>query len=350
MKLLIITQKVDINDDNLGFFHSWLQKFSERLDEVYVICLWKGEFRLPDNVHVLSMGKERGVSRMGQLFLLQRYLLQTLPKVGGVFVHMCPIYAIASFPLSKLFRRKIVLWFLHRNISWKLRLSEKLVDEIVTASEESFQMKSKNKVKIIRHGIDVDLFKPPVSVKRHEKFVVLSVGRISPIKNQDILIIAADILINKKGLKDIIIKFIGTPIEKKEEEYLKKLKGLVNESGLKDYVDFLGGKPHQKIIDFYQTSDVLVNLSPTGGMDKVVLEAMACEKPVLVCNNTFKNDINIYTDKLIFKEDDPEDLADKIVALRGLADPSIGPHLREVVVERHNLNNLIGKIINEFKK
>jgi len=31
MKLLIITQKVDIDDDNLGFFHRWLEKFSEKL-------------------------------------------------------------------------------------------------------------------------------------------------------------------------------------------------------------------------------------------------------------------------------------------------------------------------------
>ena len=34
MKLLIITQKVDINDDNLGSFHNWLEKMAEKTNEL----------------------------------------------------------------------------------------------------------------------------------------------------------------------------------------------------------------------------------------------------------------------------------------------------------------------------
>ena len=46
MKLLIITQKVDINDDNLGFFHDWIKEFARQVENVIVICLQKGEYKL----------------------------------------------------------------------------------------------------------------------------------------------------------------------------------------------------------------------------------------------------------------------------------------------------------------
>ena len=147
MKILIIAQKVDINDDNLSFFHRWIEKFSEKLDEVFVICLWQGEFNLAKNIKVYSLGKEKGVSKIGQLICLQKYLLKILPKVDGIFVHMCPIYAIASYPLAKIFRKKMILWFLHKQVGWKLRLAEKLVDKILTASEESCRLKNRKKIK-----------------------------------------------------------------------------------------------------------------------------------------------------------------------------------------------------------
>ena len=121
MKLLVITQKVDINDDNLGFFHGWLEKFAEKLDKVYVICLWRGEYKLPENVRVFSLGKEKGISKIFQLVRLQKYLIQLLPKVDGVFIHMCPIYVVASFSLTKVFKKKMILWFLHKSVNWKLK-------------------------------------------------------------------------------------------------------------------------------------------------------------------------------------------------------------------------------------
>ena len=41
-KLLFITQKVDKDDDVLGVYHRWLEKLAEKLDMIYVICLYKG--------------------------------------------------------------------------------------------------------------------------------------------------------------------------------------------------------------------------------------------------------------------------------------------------------------------
>ena len=358
MKLLIITQKVDINDDNLGFFHRWLEKLASRVEKLYVICLAEGEHHLPRNTTVYSLGKERGYSKISQLFRLQKFLFKNLPETDGVFVHMCPIYAVASWPLVKIFKKRMILWFLHRNVNWKLKLAEKCVDRILTASEESCRLKNRKKIEVVGHGIDIDFFKPLPGAKYQisDNFRIISVSRISPIKNLPTLIKTVSILVNKKNIKDIEIKIIGTPLGKDEEEYKKELKEDVDKlykltpTGEKPpgRINFLGGKPHRKMAEIYQQNDLLINLSPTGGMDKVVLEAMACAIPVLVSNRTFKEDFGNYADALIFQERDPQDLAQKILDLRNADIVAIGDYLRKQVVRRHNLDNLIVKIIAEF--
>ena len=60
MRLLVLTQKVDQDDEILGFFHTWISLFSEHTDSVEVITLSEGRHDLPKNVHVHSMRKKSG--------------------------------------------------------------------------------------------------------------------------------------------------------------------------------------------------------------------------------------------------------------------------------------------------
>lgn len=346
MKLLIITQKVDINDDNLSFFHRWLEKFSERLEELYLICLWQGEFHLPRKVIVYSLGKEKGYSKIRQFFRFQKFLFKNLPKVNGVFYHMCPIYAIISFPLTKIFRKKMILWFIHKSVNWKLKLAEKLVDKILTASQESCQLKERRKIEVMGHGIDSEKFKIQngkiKKTNQNSKFKILSPGRISPIKDQETLIEAIDILVNQKNIKEIEVKFLGTPLQKEEKVYFEKLKNLVREKRLENYIKFLGGVSHNEMPEYYQNSDLIVNLSGFGGLDKVVLEAMACNCLVLTSNEAFSP---ILDKKYLFRKKDPQDLAEKIINLRRKGKDK---RLREIIVKYHNLDKLIDKIIYQY--
>ena len=57
MNLLIITQKVDATDSNLGFFVRWIEEFAKRCLQVTVICLEKRVYELPAHVAVFSLGK-----------------------------------------------------------------------------------------------------------------------------------------------------------------------------------------------------------------------------------------------------------------------------------------------------
>lgn len=340
MKLLVITQKVDINDGNLGFFHHWLEKMAEKATELRIICLSEGEHRLPSNAKVFSLGKERGYSKIRQFFRLQKFLFKNLSEVDGVFIHMCPVYAIVSFPLVKLFGKKFVMFYAHGAVHIKLKMAEKLVDAILTSSPAGCRLKSK-KIKVIGQGIDVELFRPG-GLKDPENFKILYAARFNPTKDQQTLIKAIDILFNQRDIKKIKLKIIGHPLIESERAYLQNLKDLVKDCRLENQVEFIDGVPYSQMPRYYQEVDLFVNPSSTGSLDKVVLEAMASGCLVLNCNEAYKS---ILADKYLFKRGDEKDLAQKIINLMNQGQDL---SLREIVVENHNLNNFIERIIAQF--
>ena len=345
MRLLILTQKVDIEDDNLSFFHRWLEKFAEKIDKVYVICLWKGRHNLPSNVKIYSLGKEKGKSKLIQLLRFYKYIWRLRNSYDAVFVHMNPIYVVLGGVFWKAQHKKVILWYVHKSLNWKLRLASKLVDEILTASSESCRLKDRRKIHIVGHGIDTDLFKPSPSSSRTRAqniFRILSVGRIAPVKGQEVLIRAVDILVNKRGVRDIEVGFLGTPLEEREKVYFEKLQVLVSEKKLDKYIKFLGGVPYSLTPEYYRESDLVINLSSTGSVDKVVLEAMASGCLVLTCNEAF---VEILDKKYLFKIGDPQDLADKIIELEHT---SKDESLRKIVIRGYNLDKLIDKVKSRF--
>lgn len=356
MNLLFITRKIDKNDALAGFTYQWVKKFAEKVSALNVICLEKGDISgLPENVKIYSLGKERGAGKLAKFWNFQKYAFQLVKESDGIFCHQNPIYTILIAPWAKLYGKKIITWYTHGKISFQLRLVNLLADVILTASPESFRLRSK-KVIVTGHGINTDFFSPPSDSKfeiRNSKFDILSIGRISPVKNYETLIEAADVLINRKGVKNIKVDIIGAPGLKEQESYLEKLKKMVADKNLNGYVKFLGPKSYPELPRYYREYDLFVNLSGTGSVDKAVLEAMACGKLVLTSNEAFVNILKNKGANLMVKPKSIEDLAAKIIAMMNLnaeAKREIGLKLREEVVQNHNLDKLAEKIINIIKK
>jgi len=336
MKLLVITQKVDMNDDNLGSFHEWLKKLAEKAD-IFVIGNYVGKYDLPENVKVFSLGKEKRVGRLVKIFKYQWFLLKLLPRVDGVFFHMCPEYVLGAHLLPKIFRKKTLLWYTHKSFNWKLKLAEKLTDKIFTASKESFRLPSK-KVEITGHGIDINKFKSQISnLKSDGKFKIITVGRIAEVKNLHLLIETAGILKNRDF--NFEIKIAGAPILENDKKYFEKLKNLIKEKKLEDKIFFVGPIPNKEIADFYQKGDLFINLSDTGSLDKAILEAMACGLKILTSNEAFKDILPEEN----FTKNEPKEVAEKTENLSKSPNLSKDKFI-DYVSANHGLYNLTKKI------
>ena len=331
---MIITQKVDKNDQLLGFFIDWINRFAQKFEKVTVLCLEKGEFVLPNNVRVISLGKDRGASKLKQLSTFY-FLLSTLRNdYDAVFVHMNPIWVVLVGFWWRIMRKKIFFWYTSGGVTVKLKLAEKFADTIFTASSESFRLPSK-KVIVTGHGIDTELFKPDIN-KRSEKFNILSIGRIAEVKNYETFIKAAKIL--KDRNVEFSITMIGEPALKKDKDYEQKLKSLIDELGLQENFNFLGKINHQDLAPYYQSHHLFIHLSKTGSLDKTLLEAMSCGMNVLSSSDAARHFLPM---DLLFNENNVLELADKIEKTN-----KKGPNgqLRQYVAENHDLDKLVNKI------
>jgi len=355
LRVLMITQKVDLDDDILGFTHTWVNKLAERVERLYVLALAVGRHSLRDNVELLSMGKERGNSRLERLVNFNRVVagLVLRRKIDIVFIHMCPRYAILAAPYAKLMRVPMVMWFTHRSVNNELRIAHWLVDKVVTASRESFKLKS-DKVVITGHGIDTGRFKPLDVSREGDKKVILSVGRISPIKDYETLVEAADILANKKERKDLEFVVVGDVGTKAQREYLDRIKEMVRGCQLERHFSFVGPIPHSEVVQYYQNCDVFINLSHTGSLDKAVLEAMACGRVPITCNEAFKDSFGDYADRLMFEKGDAIDLAGKIldgIEMNAESQLALERALRDIVVLEHSIDEgFMNRIIEVFQE
>jgi len=342
----MITRKIDKDDAQAGFTYGWIKKLGENVDLLKVICLEKGNTKgLSNNIEIFSLRKENGKNKIKEFINFQRSAFKFIKQVDGVFCHMNPEYTILIAPYAKFFKKEIITWYSHKAVNWKIRLINILANKIVTPTNDGFRLKSNKKI-VIGHGIDTELFKPIQNKERNNIFRVISVGRISPIKDYETLIEAINIVSKNINIKVDIVGGLGLD---SQQNYFEKLQSMIKKNKLENVISFKNLIPNQELPKYYQDSDLSINLCPTGSPDKAVLESMSCNLPVLVANETFKKDFGSYHKQLIFKYSNSKDLAKKIINLTKNSQlKEIGKYLREQVIKNHNLNNLVNKLIKCF--
>jgi glycosyltransferase involved in cell wall biosynthesis len=344
MKLLIITQKVDRNDPVLGFFHRWIVEFAKHCEEVTAICLMKGVYELPANVRVISLGKEEGESRPKYLRRFYGAIWRERSRYDAVFVHMNQVYVILGSLIWKLLGKRVFLWYTHTSVTLSLRIAVALVNRALTASKESLRIWSK-KVTVLGHGIDTAIFSPE-NKQLIDSMSIVTVGRISPVKRYEILIDAFSELRNEISM---YLDIAGAPATESDREYLASLRALAKERGVSDRVRFKGAVRHDEIPALLRASDIFVNMSRTGSIDKAVLEAMSCGIPAVTSNVAFKEILSPYG--LFFKDGDVHELARILGSLVGSREtlPELGAELRSLVLQNHDLSRLVPKILSLYE-
>ncbi len=340
MKLLIITQKVDENDDVLGFFHRWIEEFAKHCEQVTVICLYEGEYHLPKNVKVLSLGKEEGVSRLTYLSRFYKYIWHEHKNYNNVFVHMNQEYVLLGWSLWKLWNKKIFLWRNHAKGDWMTHLAVLFSDKVFCTSPQSFTARFK-KTKIMPVGVDIDFFKPDSSVQK--KFnSILFLGRIAPVKNVDIFV---EVL---KELKDKGVEFFATIAggsSSKDIDYEKMIRDKVLLCGLGDRVTFTGAVPQKDTLKLYREHELYVNLTPSGSLDKTIFEAIASGLKILTLNTFFVGKL-----PKSWIATNPQDLESLVLKIKNnlIDSHNYNSDSQEkilIFLERHNLENLMKELM-----
>jgi glycosyltransferase involved in cell wall biosynthesis len=260
LRLLIVTQVVDIEHPILGFFVRWIEEFATHSEKITVVCLRKGKYSLPKHVEVIALGEHHRIRRTFELCSIS---FGRRTEYDAVFAHMSPEFVVAAGWLWRLLGKEIGHWYTHKSVTLWLRIAVIFAHHEFSASKDSFRYAT-SKLIIPGHGIDTEFFSQDSRVRREEH--LLSVGRLMKSKRHDLAIEVAA----QSGKK---LRIAG---DGPEEENLKRLAEKLGAS-----VTFLGGLNQKQLRDEYRRAECLIHTSETGGLDKVVLEALACDIPVI---------------------------------------------------------------------
>ncbi len=335
MRLIIITQKVDRKDPVLGFFHRWIEEFSRACDSVIVIAQCAGAHKFPANVRVLSLGKEDGVRPFAQVRRAWKILWDFRRDYDAVLVHMTPVWVLLAFPLLLLLRKRRYLWYEVRRGGWKLRGAVLLCRKVFCATVAGLPFRSRKAV-IVGHGIDVEEFSPGESPR--DPTLIVAAGRVTPVKNYGSILRAFAQLPNETHLV-----IAGGTVTPSDAEELARLHDLEKRLGLGDGVE-IRARTHDEVRDLFRSATLSLHACD-GGLDKVVLEAMACGCPVVSSSSAAAL---VLPSECRATKETLADAANAILALPAEARSVLGQRLRTIVVDGHSLVRLVTRLVEEM--
>ena len=290
MKIIILNLATDVDDTVLGFTTEWINELSHYFDHIYVLSMKVGKLEVNNNISVFPLKEKSSNSKITLLlnFYKNLFYITRNNNISACFAHMTPKQLLFAFPILKINKIKSLLWYEHSNVNLILRLSSFICDKSVSASSSGFNIKS-NKHLITGHGINNKLFYPKKKISFRKKFKeIVYVGRISKIKNIHILLYAINNLVK---FEDINFKFsiYGDTLGLNSKAYFLELNDYIKSNKLEKYVFFKKGLNHKDLNSIYNNADLIISLSSTNSLDKVLLEAMSTGTLILTSNIAFRD-------------------------------------------------------------
>ncbi len=354
MRLVFVTQVYDERDAVLGFVAGWVRELAARCESVRVVCLEAGELaEKPANVEVRVLGRK---GRIRRWWRWRRFLSEAFADgATHVLAHMVPRYANMARGQTRRAGAKLCLWYTHAGVDQRLLDACRACDLVFTASAESLRVDAPNKV-VTGHGIDLRHFAPrraEVDAPLAAPARILSVGRLTPSKDPLVVVDALARLVAEG--RDLHLDLVGAGLVESDRAYRAEVERRVAAHQLGTRVHLHGAVPWLEVPPWFERASVVVNASHTGSIDKVVLEAMAMERPVVSCNEAVPPLLSALGERrelLAFAPGDDAALASAIGRLLDLDASSfarLGRELRCIVAEGHEVGALMDRLVRRME-
>lgn len=342
MNILVFTLAVDETHVTLGFAVRILRALAARFESIDVVTMYEGTYDLPPNVRVRSVGRERGTSKPQRFFAFYKHVFAVVRerKIDVAFAHMSHLFAWLFWPVAKLKKIPTMMWYAHGAIGTSLRLAHRAVDRVITSTPEGFRIPS-TKVKYIGQAIDTGVFTP---VDRQDclssTIRVVTVGRVASAKQLDLMIEA----LQRWGRSDWRLTIAGDATAPVEQEYADR----VQKTHADERVTWLGRIDPEAIASVLHQSDVFINLSTTGSLDKAIVEAMATGCAVLSSNDGFVALAKAEGVDECIVQSNVESITAGLDRMTSIDRNALGRRL-SAIAERHSFNGFIDRLTAELE-
>ncbi|NOT57250.1 MAG: glycosyltransferase, partial [Deltaproteobacteria bacterium] len=202
---------------------------------------------------------------------------------------------------------------------------------------------SASRIRVIANGVDIDTFYPRDAKAAlraefgipQDRFVIGNVARLDPVKNHEVILRTIARLRSQEG---------GTPyfVLVGEGPHRAVLEHEVEQLGLKGDVQFLGYS--QRIPELLNCMDLYIQSSFYEGFSNTIIEAMACELPLLATHVGGTADVFPPSlEGIYFRPNDEETLAVLILQMRqdSCLSARVARQMRRHVVEHFSVHMMV---------
>ncbi|MGE5810037.1 MAG: glycosyltransferase [Ignavibacteria bacterium] len=368
MKILLLS------DSNSPHTFKWASALAERGIEILLYSLPENlvdSYKKFKNIRIESAGVKESKQFKNEANLSKITYLLSLLKIKKLIKEFKPDILHAHYAtsygllgaLSRFHPFVISVWgtdiisfpnasFLHKKL---LQLNFKKADKILATSrylaKETNKFTSK-KIEITPFGVNTVQFAPasvktPFNIPAEGQIIIGCIKRLEDTYGIDYLIKAFKIVKDKNFDKKLKLLLVG------EGSKLNFYKNLADELSVEADVFFAGKIPYEKIADYHNMMDIAVYISLYESFGVAVLEASACEKPVIVSNaGGLPEVVENNRTGLIIEPKNIEQTADAIDKL--VNDPELrckmGEEGRKLVREKYEWSNCLDKLIKIYEE
>jgi len=234
-------------------------------------------------------------------------------------------------------------------IKHNLKNADEITSTSITMAKEGAKYTSRE-IEVVPFGVDLNIFKP-IEVKKNFLKNSIVIGTVKALERKygiDILIRAFALLKAKIQSDALELLIVGDGPER------DNLKELSRELKVENSITFTGYVPHVDLPRYFNMMDIFVLLSRVEeSFGVVVVEAMACEKPVVVSNKgglpeVVENGVTGF----VVPAENPEAAASALETLIMNKDlrELMGKKGRERVAKLYNWEENVSKMIEIYKK
>lgn len=245
-----MTPKVGMSTYGMTMYLSVLP-FIKRLQREFDFDLIDGHYVYPDGFAALKLG-------------------QHFNKPVVVSARGSDINLFAKFPIIR------------RLLRHTLTRADHVIAVCQALKEAMVQLEAPaEKISVIPNGVDTQKFFRVDKKQSRERLglpeakIILSVGRLEPVKGFALLVKAFQKLLVDEEKKAVRLVIVGEGSER------AKLERLIATLHLHERVRLVGARPHDELKQWYSAADCLCLASEREGWPNVVLEALACGTPVI---------------------------------------------------------------------
>lgn len=349
LNVLYVCKAVDETHPALANQVRWIRSLAAntKVDTVRVLTPKHGPAQFPPNVNVLVFGARPPFRFVRASLRFYRQLLKARRGADFAFVSQGGPYPALLLPWKVMSRRPIYQWKAMPHVSARMRFYARWCDDLIfTATPGSFPMQL-DKVRVIGHGIDTDLFRPG-SLERTRDLIVVT--RIAPIKGLHQVVRALAECRRRFGVAPTL-DIVG-PCDSKSESYRRSLIQLVADLGLQGSIGLLGSIDQHKLPELIGRYRATVNFSETA-FDKAAGEAMASGLPIVTSNPRVAEILPPELHPLLVVPAD--NVAAQAAAIHDVLEwdeaerARVGTRLRGVIVNEHGLDALFDKVLAEIR-